>query len=289
VGGTITRYVYDGPDVLAILDASNNLLELFTQGPGINVPLIMRGNGQDYFFHQDALGSVVALTDSNGNVVETVEYEAFGRAVVQDTQGNVYRQSTVGNPLLYAGSESDLETGLNHMGHRYEGPETGSFLQEDPLASINTYVYADSAGELSVNLYEYAANDPMNRIDPLGLRWEYSQSTGQLWYVNDVTGQRTLVGKGFSGQGPGLNNPDEQNVRKEGPVPRGDWNIGPPYDSKKTGPVTMNLDPLPGTETFKRDKFRMHGGTKSEGCIIMDRNTRERVKRSRDRKLRAIR
>lgn len=160
VNGTTYRYIYDGLRLIATLDANNNLLTFFTYGPVGVAPVSMRSSGQDFFFHTDALGSVVALTDINGNIVETYEYEAFGKAVVTDAQGNTHNQSTVGNPFMFAGIEFDSETGLYHMGFRYEGPETGRFLQEDPVASINQFAYA--------------GNNPTLLIDPLGLEWQIS-------------------------------------------------------------------------------------------------------------------
>jgi len=148
VGGTIMRYVYDGNGILAILDGSNSLLMLFTNGPGIASPLIMRSGGQDYFFHADALGSIAALTDTSGNTVETVEYEAFGKAVIKDANGVLHSSSTVGNPFFHAACELDPETNLCRMGPRYHDSETGRFHEEDPFRSVNLYVYADSVGEL---------------------------------------------------------------------------------------------------------------------------------------------
>ena len=55
---------------------------------------------------------------------------------------------------------------------RYYEPDTGKFLQEDPLPAItqytyvgpldlNLYAYADTVGEPELNLYEYAANSPI--------------------------------------------------------------------------------------------------------------------------------
>jgi RHS repeat-associated protein len=155
VGGTITRYIFDGANILATLDGSNNLTALFTQGPGIDSPLIGRINGTDYFYHADALGSVIALTDTNGNTVETTEYTAFGQPIIKDAQGITHGQSTVGNTMLYTGTDFDPETGLNHMGYRYQDSTSGRFNQEDPVAHINEFVYAGAS--------------PLSRKDPLGL------------------------------------------------------------------------------------------------------------------------
>ncbi|PIP84385.1 MAG: hypothetical protein CO113_18245 [Elusimicrobia bacterium CG_4_9_14_3_um_filter_62_55] len=136
VGGATTRFVYDGRRVLAILDASNNLLALFTNGPGTDEPLIMRRGGNDYFYHQDALGNVKALTDSQGQIVETVQYQAYGRAVVKDAMGNMHAASTVGNPFLFASRELDAETGLYYMRQRYYDAEIGRFYSEDPVIAV---------------------------------------------------------------------------------------------------------------------------------------------------------
>jgi RHS repeat-associated protein len=163
VNNTITRYVYDGANILATLDGSNNLTALFTQGPGIDSPLIGRINGTDYFYHADALGSVVALTDISGNTVETTEYTAFGQPVIKDAQGITHSQSTVGNTMQYAGTDYDPETGLNHMGFRYQDSSTGRFLREDPIT------FAESVRMGSNNDYQFAFNNPMRFTDRLGL------------------------------------------------------------------------------------------------------------------------
>jgi RHS repeat-associated protein len=184
VGGTITRYIFDGANLLATLDGSNNLTALFTQGPGIDSPLIGRISGTDYFYHADALGSVVALTDTNGNTVETTEYAAFGQPIVKDAQGITHSQSTVGNAMLYTGTDYDPETGLHHMGYRYQDQTIGRFYQEDPLTSVEPYFYAgsvgepspdiilgmnvDDAGHGSSSLYQYTFNSPTNWTDTTG-------------------------------------------------------------------------------------------------------------------------
>ena len=56
----------------------------------------------------------------------------------------------------------------------------------------------------------------------------------------------------------------------------------------------MNLDPQPGTQTFGRDLFRVHGdstahpGTASEGCVILPRNVRDQMAHSASRTLRVV-
>jgi RHS repeat-associated protein len=155
VGGVVSRYIYDGGTVLAILDGTNQLVALFTQGPD-TAPLIMHRGAGDYFYHADALGNVVALTDANGAPVEKYSYEIFGRMVVTDSHGDVSSQSSIGNPFGYAGTQFDPETKLHQMGFRYYDAAIGAFLEEDPIESINQYVYA--------------YNDPLDYSDPSGLQ-----------------------------------------------------------------------------------------------------------------------
>jgi RHS repeat-associated protein len=191
VGGVVTRYVYDGPNVLAVLDGNNNLLSLMTQGPGIDAPMIARSNGTDYFYHEDALGSVTTLTDNTGQKIETVQYQAFGRGVVKGANGQVHAGSTVGNQFLFAARELDAETGLYFNRARYLDVDIGRFTKEDPIPGVNQY--------------SYALSNPTGLKDPLGLIYTNTQISFGLVYGTTIgiihdhdTGKNYFsVGTGF--------------------------------------------------------------------------------------------
>lgn len=114
--------------------------------------------------------------------------------------------------------------------------------------------------------------------------WRYEQSTGQLLHrVTDVVAWAN-VWKGYSGHGVGVNNPEYESEPNVGPIPLGRYRIGLPYHHPKLGPVTMNLDPLPGTNTLGRSAFRVHGDDKdpainsgSRGCVVLPRPVREQI------------
>ena len=118
--------------------------------------------------------------------------------------------------------------------------------------------------------------------------WVYSQSTGQLSH----NGQE--VATGYSGAGPGRNNPALQSSQGQGPIPQGRYDVGGAHQGAHTGPATLNLDPQAGTQTFGRDLFRVHGdsiahpGTASEGCIIVPRAARQQMANSPDRTLTVV-
>lgn len=117
--------------------------------------------------------------------------------------------------------------------------------------------------------------------------YTYSQSSGHL---TDGTGK--LVATGYSGTKDGRNNPDMQNVQGVGPIPRGTYKIGPVRLSQRLGPVVMDLDPTPATNTFGRSLFRIHGDNSiddaSHGCVILPRPVREAIAASKDRVLEVV-
>lgn len=120
--------------------------------PGSHVPIALRVDGKSYYFHGDQQGTPELLTDSTGQVVWSASYEAFGAAQVDVAQ--------VDNPLRHAGQYFDEETGLHYNRFRYYSPRIGRYLSPDPLGLLGGH-----------NLYAYVGNDPINRVDPLGLFW----------------------------------------------------------------------------------------------------------------------
>ncbi len=117
------------------------------------------------------------------------------------------------------------------------------------------------------------------------MAWTYSQSTGKL-----KLGETTF-GSGYAGFGEGVNNPEDETIPNVGPIPVGDYTIGPAFTHPAAGPITMRLTPQTGTDTLGRSGFLMHGDnqamdhTASHGCIIMPHPVRVTVATSNDRTL----
>jgi hypothetical protein len=128
----------------------------------------------------------------------------------------------------------------------------------------------------------YVGGNPQTRIDPLGLRCTYKESTGQMVCVDDQTGQEYYNETRYSGSGRGLNNPDLQGVPNVGRIPQGSWEWGDRYNSPNTGANTFMMSPLPGNTCFGTardcDSFRGHGDnadrnqSASQGCIVLPPN-----------------
>ena len=70
---------------LADLDATGGVVRSYVFGPGIDNLLAMTvttgGTARAYFYITDRLGSVQALTDESGNIVEQYRYDAWGRVL----------------------------------------------------------------------------------------------------------------------------------------------------------------------------------------------------------------
>jgi YD repeat-containing protein len=82
-GGLTTQYCYDGDQVIAEYE-NGTLKRKFIYGPGIDEPVIMIdvATSKYYFYHFDGLGSVVALSDNSGAIVERYEYSAYGQTQI---------------------------------------------------------------------------------------------------------------------------------------------------------------------------------------------------------------
>lgn len=87
----------------------------------------------------------------------------------------------------------------------------------------------------------------------------------------------------------------DERLKGLGPLPGGMYSFEQARDSDTLGPLVMNLDPAPGTDTFGRSLFRIHGDTAndtgheaSDGCIIAPHNVRDWISKQHDRRLLVI-
>ncbi|HLA10131.1 MAG TPA: RHS repeat-associated core domain-containing protein, partial [Pyrinomonadaceae bacterium] len=146
--GADERFVYDGQDVLLDLNSSLAVVTSYINGLGIDDHLRQTNTatGVSYFL-TDHLSTTTTLTDSTGNVVETLAYDSFG-----NNTGSTRTRYT------YTGRERDPDTGLLYYRARFYDPQLGRFISEDPIGFAG-----------GMNPFAYVDNNPIAFYDPLGL------------------------------------------------------------------------------------------------------------------------
>jgi RHS repeat-associated protein len=140
--------------VIAEYDGNDRLLRKYIYGARIDEPVCMIDvvdSNALYYYHFDGVGSVVALSDSEGDSVQSYEYSVYGQVAVEDP-------NFLTNPYMFTGRRFDIETGLYHYRARCYNPHIGRFMQTDPVG------YDDG-----INWYLYCNNNPLNMLDPFGL------------------------------------------------------------------------------------------------------------------------
>jgi len=155
VNGQLTQgFLYkDQLNPIAELDGSGNVVSRFVYGEKPNVPSYMVKDGVTYRIISDHLGSPrLVINTSTGEIVQRMDYDEFGN-VINDTNPGF-------QPFGFAGGIYDPHTGLTRFGARDYDAETGRWTAKDPIGF--------NGGD--TNLYGYVMADPINWVDPQGLR-----------------------------------------------------------------------------------------------------------------------
>ncbi|MFY0575509.1 RHS repeat domain-containing protein [Cystobacter fuscus] len=152
-GTLIQGFLYDGPlRVVAELDGAGAVVSRFVYASQRHVPDYMVKGGITYRLLTDHLGSIrLVVNASTGVVAQSLEYGPFGEVLSDSNPGF--------QPFAFAGGLYDAHSGLVRFGARDYDAETGLWTSRDPLLF--------AGGQL--NLYQYAAGNPVNLLDPTGL------------------------------------------------------------------------------------------------------------------------
>ena len=151
-----TTYYYDDKRIIEdhqFIGLTQQTQATYVYGNYIDEILTMDRDAQTYYYHQNALWSVEAITNNAANVVERNSYDAYGSVT---TQGG-----GIGNPWKFTGRQLDEQTGLYFYRARYYDDAKGRFLQRDPIG-----IWGDPAN--LGNGYAYVGNRPTDDADPTG-------------------------------------------------------------------------------------------------------------------------
>ncbi|MCK9562616.1 MAG: hypothetical protein M0R02_07840 [Bacteroidales bacterium] len=132
----------------------------YIDGVGIYV-LSSSGTREMYYTHKDHLGSITEITDSQGAVVESLSYDAWGNRRNPHTWAS---DSTAGGTFLfdrgYTGHEHLDDFAIINMNGRIYEPLTGRMMAPDN--------YVQSSLSQNLNRYSYCLNNPLIYTDPDG-------------------------------------------------------------------------------------------------------------------------
>lgn len=119
------------------------------------------GAASNRYFHQDHLGSVVALSDNLGAVLERYDYSPFGERRDPSNPAQ-FRASATYTKRGYTGHEMVDFVDVVHMNGRIYDQSLGRFLQVDPVVQ-------DPTNGQNFNRYTYVWNNPLAYTDPTGM------------------------------------------------------------------------------------------------------------------------
>ena len=161
IGGNPTtteeRYIYDGQNLVLVLDGYGNVTERELCSPAVDMVLAS----------ENASTNAVSwlLADNEGTVRDVATYNAGTGAttiadhLVYDAFGNMSQTTPAAQPrFTYTGQQFDAATGLYYYRARWYDAGMGRFMSQDPAGF--------SAGD--ANLYRYCGNSPVNEVDPSG-------------------------------------------------------------------------------------------------------------------------
>ena len=148
VGSEVTKYIYSGSRSILELDGQDNVTAVLVRGSGkgggIGSIIEIERGGQSQYLHYNWRGDVVLVTDSNEQIIQKYDYEAFGKQLNSTSVDNDYQFST---------KEYNEDSGLQYFGRRFYDPELGRFISPDPLWFIDGH-----------NKYNFCLNNPIRFI-----------------------------------------------------------------------------------------------------------------------------
>ncbi len=145
-------YLYDLEKEIGLIDRRGYIKELKVLGLGleeeVGAAISLEIDENIYLPIHDFQGTLIALIDLNGKVIESYQFDSFGR--IQKGQKKPL------TPWTFLSKR--LEGELFFFGKRFYDPKLGRWISPDPAGCIET-----------VNLYLFSRNDPVNRLDLIGL------------------------------------------------------------------------------------------------------------------------
>ncbi len=154
--GITTKFYLDGINIIEQTDGTTALYFFYdSKGEVIG----FKYNENDYFYVKNAMGDIIAITDSNKNIVAEYRYDPWGKVLDEDDLtaiGNL-------NPFRYRSYYYDTETEFYYLQSRYYDPEVCRFINSDDVNYLGI-----TEREISYNTFGYCNNNPIMYDDRNG-------------------------------------------------------------------------------------------------------------------------
>jgi len=163
-----TQYLYDGVNVFKEYGENGQPLAQYYIGADQVVARKMFGfhgrkqegyegnlrtRGGLLYYHEDALGNIMDVTDRIGEPIMKYRYDAFGNLFTQ--------MQAPYNVVGFTGKSYDAKAGLIDFAARWYSPNEGRFITEDTFTGWMNIPQ-------SLNRFTYAHNNPATFTDPTG-------------------------------------------------------------------------------------------------------------------------
>ncbi len=155
--------------------------------------LLLEEQGEVTFLAADHLGSPVVALDEGGAVV--------GRRAFYPLGGLAWEEGSVDAVRGFTGQTWDGGLGLYHFRFRAYDPQTGRWDCPDPAFLLASAAAMEEPAE-AAGVYGYVANNPLNAVDPLGLKGKSVKAKGKK-----VSKKKSKKSKGDGGDGGDSPNP----------------------------------------------------------------------------------
>ena len=163
---------------MAEITSAGGVYRAYVYNPGGGLVAQQGYDGGFQWVQQDHLGGGYRMTDVNGAVVFTEQYDPHGQTVLRTAPNGPWYLSK-----KFTGYERDYGTNTDNAMARQYHHNNGRFMQADPLGLDAS----DLENPQSLNLYSYVQNDPVNFVDPSGTNLCYgfniliSNDGGSTW------------------------------------------------------------------------------------------------------------